>query len=45
MIGYATDETPENLPLTMVFATRLALKLRDVKKLGILPWLRPDAKT
>jgi len=45
MIGYATNESPEMLPLTMVYATRLALKLRDCKQLNVLPWLRPDAKT
>lgn len=45
MIGYATNESPEMLPLTMVYATRLALELREAKKSGKLPWLRPDAKT
>lgn len=45
MIGYATDETEEMLPMTLVLSTRLALKLRDLKIQGVLPWLRPDAKT
>lgn len=45
MIGYATNESPEMLPLTIVYSTRLALKLRDLKNNGTLPWLRPDAKT
>lgn len=45
MIGYATNESPEMLPLTMVYATRLALELKQAKLSGKLPWLRPDAKT
>jgi len=31
MIGYATDESKEMLPLTMVLSTKLALKLKEVK--------------
>lgn len=45
MIGYATNESPEMLPLTMVYATRLALELKEAKNTNKLPWLRPDAKT
>jgi len=45
MIGYATNETEEKLPLTMVLATKLALRLKKCKKDGTLPWLLPDAKT
>lgn len=45
MIGYATNESPEMLPMTLVLATRLALELREAKSTGVLPWLRPDAKT
>jgi len=45
MIGYATDESKEMLPLTMVLSTRLALKLKEVKENGLIPWLMPDAKT
>jgi S-adenosylmethionine synthetase len=45
MIGYATDESEEKLPLTMVLATRLALKLHEARKDNTIPWLLPDAKT
>ncbi|GBG91583.1 hypothetical protein CBR_g52619 [Chara braunii] len=45
MFGYATDETPELMPLTHVLATRLGAQLTKVRKNGTLPWLRPDGKT
>lgn len=45
MIGYATNECPEMLPMTLVLATRLALELKEAKNHNRLPWLRPDAKT
>jgi S-adenosylmethionine synthetase len=45
MFGYATDETPECMPLTHVLATRLVVRLSEARNQGILPWLRPDAKT
>jgi S-adenosylmethionine synthetase len=45
MFGYASDETPEMMPLTHVLATKLCSKLVEVRNKGTLPWLRPDAKT
>jgi len=45
MFGYATNETPELMPLTHVLATNLVKKLSQCRNNGTLPWLRPDAKT
>lgn len=44
MFGYATDETPEYMPLTHVLATQLGYKLTEVRKNGVCPWVRPDGK-
>ncbi len=44
MFGYATDETPELLPLPLVLAHRLTRGLAERRKSGSAPWLRPDAK-
>jgi S-adenosylmethionine synthetase len=45
MFGYATDETPELMPLTHMLATQLGKRLTDVRKSGELSWVWPDGKT
>ncbi|CAB4253315.1 similar to Saccharomyces cerevisiae YDR502C SAM2 S- adenosylmethionine synthetase, catalyzes transfer of the adenosyl group of ATP to the sulfur atom of methionine [Maudiozyma barnettii] len=45
MFGYATDETPEGLPLTILLAHKLNMAMADARRDGSLDWLRPDTKT
>jgi S-adenosylmethionine synthetase len=45
MFGYACDETPELMPAPIMFAHRLGRQLTQVRKRGVVKWLRPDAKS
>jgi len=45
MFGYATDETEECMPLTIVLAHKLNSKMAELRRDGTVPWLRPDSKT
>lgn len=45
MFGYATDETEEFMPLTVVLAHKLNAKMAELRRDGTVPWLRPDSKT
>ena len=45
MFGYATDETEECMPLTVVLSHQLNAKIAELRRNGGLSWARPDTKT
>ena len=45
MYGYATDETEEMMPLTIMLAHKMNQLLAQYRRDGTLPWVRPDSKT
>uniref|UniRef100_A0A914VKF2 S-adenosylmethionine synthase n=1 Tax=Plectus sambesii TaxID=2011161 RepID=A0A914VKF2_9BILA len=45
MFGYATDETEEAMPLTLLLAHKLNARLHELRRSGVLKWVRPDSKS
>ena len=45
MFGYATDETEDYMPLTVILAHKLNQQMGILRRNGKLKWLRPDSKT
>ncbi|WNC73236.1 methionine adenosyltransferase [Thalassotalea psychrophila] len=45
MFGYATNETPSLMPAPLYYSHRLVERQAEMRKSGVLPWLRPDAKS
>ncbi|KAF4528172.1 hypothetical protein B566_EDAN016534, partial [Ephemera danica] len=45
MFGYATDETEECMPLTVILAHRLNQRIADLRRSNVFWWARPDSKT